>query len=161
MLSLETRLRMDGISASQIFEVFANPTDGAYRRWWPGTHVQFHILERHADHIGDVILMDEYIGTRRLRMRAIVVEALPGKRLVWQLMKVIRLPAFVTLALADDGGGVVITHTTSVGFRGAGRILDPLWRLLVSKKFARALDAHVKTEFQLLRDRLPGIQAGS
>jgi hypothetical protein len=31
------------------------------------------------------IYMDEYVGARRLRMKGIVIEALPGRRLVWQL----------------------------------------------------------------------------
>jgi hypothetical protein len=159
MLTLETSLRVDGISASEIFDVLANPTDEAYQRWWPGTHLQFHPRERHADHVGDVIYMDEYVGTRRLRMRGIVVEALPRKRLVWQLVKATRLPAWLELELTDYEGGVAITHTTSAGFRGAGRILDPLVRLYFSKQFARELDEHVKTEFPLLRDRLPQIQA--
>jgi hypothetical protein len=159
MLTLQTSLRVDGISASEIWEFLANPTDDAYRRWWPGTHYRFHRLERHADHLGDVIYMDEYVGTRRLRMKAIVVEALPRKRLAWQLVKVVKLPARLELALTDYEGGVSITHTTSAGFRGAGRILDPLVRLYLSKRFARALDEHVKTEFPLLRDRLPRIQA--
>jgi hypothetical protein len=41
--------------------------------------------ERHADHVGDVIDMDEYVGTRRLRMKGIVDEALASRGLVWQL----------------------------------------------------------------------------
>jgi hypothetical protein len=109
--------------------------------------------------VGDVIYMDEYVGTRRLRMKGIVAEAVPRKRLVWHLVKVIRLPARLALELTDYEGGVAITHTTSAGFRGVGRILDPLVRLYFSREFARALDEHVKTEFPLLRDRLPQIQA--
>jgi hypothetical protein len=98
--------------------------------------------------------MDEYVGTRRLRMKGIVVEAVPGQRLVWQLKRAIRLPARLELELTDHAGGVAITHTTRAGFGGAGRILDPLLRLYFSKRFARALDEHVKTEFPLLRDLL-------
>jgi hypothetical protein len=75
------------------------------------------------------------------------------------LVKVIRLPARLELELTDYEGGVAITHTTSAGFSGAGRILDPLVRLYFSKRFAQALDEHVKTEFQLLRDHLPQIHA--
>jgi hypothetical protein len=154
MLALQTSLRVDGITASEIFEFLASPTDEAYRRWWPGIHLQLHPLERHAGHVGDVIYMDEYVGTRRLRMKAIVIEALPPKRLVWQLKKVIRLPARLELDLTDYDGGVMITHTTLAGFRGAGRALDPLFRLYFPRRFARDLDEHVKTEFPLLRDLL-------
>jgi hypothetical protein len=154
MLALRTRLRVDGIGASEIFEFLANPTDEAYQEWWPGIHLRFHVLERHGDHVGDVVYMDEYVGTRRLRMKGIVVEAVPGQRLVWQLKRAIRLPARLELELTDHAGGVAITHTTRAGFGGAGRILDPLLRLYFSKRFARALDEHVKTEFPLLRDLL-------
>ena len=68
---LETRLRVR-LSGSEVFEFLANPTDEAYRRWWPGIHVQFHTLEPHAGHVGDVVYMDEYVGSRRLRMQGIV-----------------------------------------------------------------------------------------
>jgi hypothetical protein len=159
MVILQTSLRVDGISAAEVFDFLVNPTDEAYRCWWPGTHLRFHVLKRCADHVGDVVYMDEYVGTRRLRMKGIVVEVVPRKRLTWRLVKAMELPAWLELNLADYEGGVAITHTTSAGFRGAGRILDPLVRLYLSKRFARALDDHVRTEFPLLRDRLPQIQA--
>lgn len=63
-----------------------------------------------------------------------------------------------TFDFIDYDGGVAITHTTSAGFRGAGRILDPMFRLYFSEQFARALDEHVKTEFLLLRDRFAARQ---
>jgi hypothetical protein len=159
VLTLRTSIRVDGISGSEIFGFLTNPSDEAYRRWWPGTHLEFHRIERHRGRAGEVVYMDEYVGNRRLRMKAIVVEAIPGKRLVWQLVKVFRLPARLALELTDYEGGVAITHTTSAGFRGPGRILDPLVRLYFTAGFAQALDDHVKTEFPLLRDRLPEIQA--
>jgi hypothetical protein len=154
MLTLQTRLRVDGISASEIFEFLANPTDESYRRWWPGTHLQLHLLERHAGHVRDVVYMDEYVGRRRLRMRGIVIEAEPGRRLVWQLKKVIRLPARIELELREYEGGVGVTHTTRAGFRGPGRVVDPLFRIYFSERFVQDLDEHVKTEFPLLRDLL-------
>ena len=125
MFTLQTTIRVDGISGSEIFEFLANPTDEAYQEWWPGVHLQLHLLERHTDHVGDVIYMDEYVGRRRLRMKAIVLEAVPGKRLVWQLKRVFRLPAQLDLELTDYDGGVAITHTTRAGFPRAGRILVP------------------------------------
>lgn len=154
MLILQTSLRVEGISASEIFEFLADPTDETYRQWWPGVHLQFHLLERHPDHVGDVIYMDEYVGTRRLRMKGVVIEAVPDRRIVWQLKRVIRLPARVELELREQDDGVAIAHTTRAGFSAAGRVLDPLFRLYFSERFARALDEHVKTEFPLLRDTL-------
>jgi hypothetical protein len=53
---------------------------------------------------------------------------------------------------------VEITHTIEAGFKNPGTLLDPLIRVYLSEKFAAALDDHVKTEFPLLRDRLPQIE---
>lgn len=158
MLMLQTKMRVEGITASEIFDFLANPNDQAYQQWWPGTHLQFHPLKRTEGHVGDVIYMDEYIGERRLRMTGVVVEAAPERRLVWQLRKLITLPARLSLDLAGDGSGVAITHTIEAGFKGLGALLDPLIRLYFSDEFVAALDDHVKTEFPLLRDRLPQIK---
>ncbi|HZO27739.1 MAG TPA: hypothetical protein VFH48_17310 [Chloroflexota bacterium] len=154
MLTLETSIRVDGITGAEIFDFLANPDDESYRAWWPGIHLQLHTLARGDDHVGDVVYMDEYIGRRRLRMTAIVTEAVPGKKLVWQLRKWVKLPARLCLALDAYDGGVTITHTTRAGLRGAGRVLDPVLRLVFSRSFARDLDEHVRTEFPLLRDLL-------
>ena len=159
MLMLQTKVRVDGITAREIFDFLANPNDQIYQQWWPGTHLQLHPLKRTEDHVGDVIYMDEYIGERRLRMKGVVVEAVPERKLVWQLRKLITLPARLSLDLTDDERGVAITHTIEAGFKGPGTLLDPLIRLYFSEKFAAALDDHVKTEFPLLRDRLPRIKA--
>ena len=159
MLTLRTKLRVDGITGQQIFDFLANPNDQAYQQWWPGTHLQLHPLKRTDDHVGDVIYMDEYIGERRVRMKAVVVEAVPERRLVWQLRKVTKLPVRLSLDLTDDESSVAITHTIEAGFRGPGRLLNPLIRLYFSRKLAAAMDEHVKTEFSLLRDRLPQIKA--
>jgi hypothetical protein len=94
--------------------------------------------------------MDEYVGKRRIRMTAIVREAVPGRRLVWQLEKLVPLPVRLTLDLADTGSGVLVNHRGTAGFRGLGSLLDPLWRVAFTTSFARALDDHVHTEFGLL-----------
>lgn len=153
MVKLQTRIIVDGTTGEEIFDFLTDPNDLAYREWWPGVHLQLHLLERHVDHVGDVVYMDEYVGERRLRLRAVVREAIPGKKLVWQFKKVVRLPARLTLEFADSDGGVQITHTIEAGLAGAGRVLDPVLRLFFSRAFADALDRHVRTEFPLLRDR--------
>lgn len=154
MLTLQTEIRVDGIAGAEVFDFLANPDDESYRAWWPGTHFQFHPVERGDDHVGDVVYMDEYVGKRRLRGSAIVTEAVRGKRLVWQVKKGIKLPAWLHLEFADYDGGVSITHTVRAGFRGAGRVLDPLLKVFLSRRFASDLDDHVRTEFPLLRDLL-------
>lgn len=154
MLTLRTEIRVDGIVGTEIFDFLANPDDESYRAWWPGTHFQLHTVERGEDHVGDVLYMDEYVGKRRLRGSAIVTEAVPGRKLVWQFKRRIRLPARLELEFSDYEGGVAITHTVRAGFQGAGRVLDPLLKVFLSRRFANDLDDHVRTEFPLLRDLL-------
>jgi hypothetical protein len=159
VLTLQTKLRVDGITGMEIFDFLSEPNDRAYQQWWPGTHLQLHPIEGRGDNVGDLIYMDEYIGTRRVRMTVIVLEAVRPKKLVWRLKKLVKLPVRLYLELADYEGGVAITHTITAGFRGPGRILDPLVRLFFSRRFAEAMDDHAKTEFPMLRDRRDEIQA--
>ena len=154
MITLQTKIQVDRITATEIFDFLADPDDESYRAWWPGTHLQLHTVDRGDEHVGDVLYMDEYIGKRRLRMSAVVTEAVPGRELGWQLRKGIKLPARFSLELKDHEGGVEITHTVRAGFRGVGKALDPLLMVVMSEGFARDLDDHVRTEFPLLRDLL-------
>jgi hypothetical protein len=100
--------------------------------------------------------MDEFVGSRRLRMTGIVVEVEPGRRIVWQLKRWIRLPAWLRLELEDQADGSFVRHTVQVGYRGLGRVLDPILRLYVSRRFAAELDEHVRTEFPKLGGLLRG-----
>jgi hypothetical protein len=125
VLTLQTRIRVDDVAASEIFDFLANPDDEAYRAWWPGSHLRFHLVARGDEHIGDVVYMDEYVGRRRLRMSAVVTTAIPGRRLDWQLKKGIKLPACLSLELEDHEGDVEITHSVRAGFSGIGGVLDP------------------------------------
>jgi hypothetical protein len=154
MVTFQTRIEVDGMTATEIFDFLADPDDESYRAWWPGTHLQLHTVERGDEHVGDVVYMDEYIGRRRVRMSAAVTEAVPGRMLGWQLRKGIKLPARLSLELEDHDSGVKITHSVRAGFGGLGRVLDPALRLIMSESFARDLDDHVRTEFPLLRDLL-------
>jgi uncharacterized protein YndB with AHSA1/START domain len=135
-------------------------TDEQYQAWWPGTHLAFHTVKGRPGQVGSVIYMDEYIGRRRLRMKGIVTEVVPGKRVVWQFKQIVRLPASLTLDAEDQVGGVTITHTIRAGFRGAGRILDPLLRLYFTAEFEQAMDEHARAEFPtlgaMLRNRARG-----
>lgn len=153
MLKLETRVHVDGLTAEEIFDFLTNPTDPAYQAWWPGVHLHLRLLERRAGHVGDVLYMDEYVGRRRLRLRGVVLEAAPGRRLVWQFKRVVRLPARLSLEFAERDAGVDITHTLEAGFSRFPRLQRPLLRLYFTNEFAGALDEHVRTEFPLLRDR--------
>jgi hypothetical protein len=156
MLTLETRIHVDGLHGTEIFDFLLDCTDEQYRRWWPGTHLGFRTLERRAGHVGKRVAMDELIGRRRVRATGVVREAVPGTRIVWQLGKGVPLPVWLRLDLEDVGAGVTITHRTQAGLAGLGAVLDPLFRLYFSDDLARDLDGHVRAEFPRLRDVLAG-----
>jgi hypothetical protein len=88
MLTIQSTIFVAGITGREISDFLLNCTDERYRGWWPGTHLQLHALARGNDHVGDVVFMDEYVGKRRVRMTSVVVvEAVPGKKIVWRLRK--------------------------------------------------------------------------
>ena len=155
MLTFESSVFVDGITGAEIAEFILNPTDERYRAWWPGTHLQLHVTAGVPGHVGEVVWMDELIGSRRLRMSAVVAEARP-ELIVWQLERGLRLPAWLHLELADRPHGCLVRHTVTVGYRGLGRILDPILRLYFSPRFVAELDEHVHAEFPKLRDYLQG-----
>ena len=159
MLRLESWLTVDGLSGREVTKFLTEPDDDRYRAWWPGVHLAFHLVRRGAtaSRLGDVVLMDELIGSRRVRATGEVVEAIPGEVLVWQmLLWAVRLPVRVSLTFRTLGSSVRVHHLIEAGWRGPARVLDPLWRLYFSSSFADAMDWHVYTEFLLLRDLLHG-----
>ena len=89
MLTLESHVTVRGVTGQEITDFLLEPHDDSYRAWWPGTHLEFHVL-RHGtqgEHVGDVVWMDEYVGGRRVRMAAEVVTAVPGEKVVWRLRR--------------------------------------------------------------------------
>lgn len=150
-------MTVDGLTGREITDFLLDCDDETYQAWWPGTHLELHVIKPGPgdDHVGDVVLMDEYIGSRRVRLVGEVIEAVPGERIVWQFrVGGLRLPARLMLELTVHEGGVRLRHSITAGWSGRGRVLDPLWRLYFSKSFAGAMDRRVHTEFPLMRDLL-------
>lgn len=156
MITIESKLFVEGLTGDEVFDFLLNASDESYRRWWPGTHLHLHALKRGENHVGDVFYMDEYVGDRRVRMKGVVVEAQRGRKIVWRLKQWVLLPVRLTLEMADRDGGVALRHTIRAGFGGPGRVLDPLFRIYFSPRFAAAMDEHARTEFPMLRDLLAG-----
>jgi uncharacterized protein YndB with AHSA1/START domain len=157
-------MTVDGLTGREITDFLLDCDDETYQAWWPGTHLELHVVEHGQgdDHVGDIVLMDEYIGSRRVRMVGEVIEAVPGERVVWQFRPGgLRLPVWLTLELSPRGRGVRLRHAITAGWSGRGRMLDPLWRLYFSRSFAGAMDRHVHTEFPLIRDLLHRAAADS
>ena len=84
-------------------------------------------------------------------MFAVVVDAVPGRRIVWQFKRWLRLPAWLRLEVSDQPNGCLVRHTIEAGYRGVGRVLDPILRLYLSPRFSIELDEHVHGEFSRLR----------
>src|SRR5262245_40373317 len=121
MLTVESRIPVVGLTGQEVSTFLLDPADVRCRAGQSGAELQFHPLAAAGvDHVGDVVLMDEVIGSRRVRMAAIVEEAEPGKKVMWQLSKGIRLPVRLTLELTDRDHGVAIRHTITVGWKGLG-----------------------------------------
>lgn len=157
MLTVETEMTVDGLTGRELTDFLLTCDDGTYHAWWPGTHLELHVIKPGPgdDHVGDVVLMDEYVGSRRVRMVGQVIEVVPGERIVWKFRPGgVRLPVRLTLQLDTHEHGVRLRHSITAGWSGRGRVLDPLWRLYFSKSFAGAMDRHVHTEFPLMRDLL-------
>lgn len=154
MLVIESKVYVAGLTGREVTDFMLACTDEQYQRWWPGTHLQLHVLGRATSGVGDVVVMDEFIGRRRLRLRGVVEAVEPGRRLVWRFRKIVPLPARLSLELSPAPGGVSVRHTITAGLPGIGRLLDPLLRLYFTPRFTADLDAHVHTEFPLLRDLL-------
>jgi hypothetical protein len=111
MLVFESRVDVAGLTGREVTDFMVSCTDGRYRRWWPGTHLQFHALGRATGGVGDVVVMDEFIGRRRLRLRGVVEVVEPGRMLVWRFRKLVPLPARLSLELSAVPGGVSVRHT--------------------------------------------------
>jgi hypothetical protein len=154
MITLCTQIHVSGVNGVQVTDFLLNCTEEEYQRWWPGTHLSFHTIKRVPGDVGNLVSMDEFIGDRRVKVEGVVTEMQPGKRLVWQFRKLVRWPVRLRLQLDEEDDALRLTHTIEAGFNGFGRILDPFFRLFFSRRFAVAMDQHVRNEFPKLRDIL-------
>ena len=158
MLTLQTKTRVPGLTGQQLVDFFLHCDDADYQRWWPGTHLRLHTVTSREGGVGNVVYMDEWVAERRLRAKG-VVTALGQDHIAWQAKAIVRWPIHLALRFEDTPEGVVVTHTVRAGLRGAGRILDPLLRLWLTRRFAAGLDEHVRTEFERLGTMLQSADA--
>jgi len=154
MITMKTEVNVKGISGKEISDFMLNCTDQDYQKWWHGTHLAFHTIKRCPNDVGNLVYFDEYVGGYRLRFKAVVTEIISGKKLVWQMKKIVKLPAWLALDFVDNKDSVNIVHTLSIGFGWAGRFLDPILRVYFSAKFQRELESHAQVEFHKLAGML-------
>lgn len=142
-------MHVPGMRAERVIDFFLHPDDDLYQRWWPGVHLSMHAVNDLTGP-GQVVYMDELVGTRRLRFTCVVTDVSPTT-ITWRFRWLVPLPARLALRIEDDETGATITHTIGAGFRSAvGRLLDPLLRAYFSSDFERMMDEHFRTEFSAL-----------
>ena len=152
MFVLHTNVYIKKLKSKSICKFLINCTDDLYQKWWPGTHFVFHTLKSYSNIIGNIVIFDEYIGKSRIKTKAKIIKYIPEKEIIWQMIKLIKLPIFVRIKLSDTNNGVKIKHSIYAGFKGISSIFDFIFRLFLSKKFVKELDNHVKYEFNKLKD---------
>jgi hypothetical protein len=150
MVLLETRVLVKGITGKRVTDFFINCTDPDYQRWWEGTHLQFHTINRTEDVVGSLVYFDEYVGKHRLKFKGRITGYVAGKRIEYRMVRGLSLPAWLVLEFQDCPDGTDIVHTVKAGYRGMGKILDPLIRLYLSDEFEKALNKHADTDFSKL-----------
>lgn len=150
MIEIRTEVQLTGVSGKNISDFLLRCTDSEYQNWWPGTHIAWHTKRQFPDNMGNVVYFDEYVGKRRLKFDAVVVKCIPGKEVIWQMMKFLRLPAWLVIEFEDNDKGTVLIHTIKAGYLGLGRFLDGLLKLFFNKQFGKDMDEHAHIEFKKL-----------
>lgn len=150
MVILQTQVKVDNFSSKRVFDFFINCNDEKYQAWWPENHFSFHTIKRDPNNIGNLVFFDEMVGKRRLRFKAVIIKLITDKEIVWQMKKIVMLPAWLSLKFDETKDGLLITHKLSVGFEGFGKIFDPILKFYLNDKFEKDLAMHAKTEFKRL-----------
>lgn len=153
MIIFKTEVEVGGLTGKEIYNFLINCTTEEYQRWWKGTHLIFQTLKRYPDNIGNVILMDEYIGKYRLKLKALVVKAIPSVEIIWQVKKIVKIPVWLSVSFEEVESGVRVIHKITAGFKGT-RIFDVIFRIFLSADFEKAMYEHAKIEFPKLKDIL-------
>ena len=105
MLTIRTQIAIPGITGIEVFDFLLNCSAADYLRWRPSTHVLVSHDRAYSRRSWRLVILDEVIGNKRVRVR-VVTRAEWGKRLIWQLRKRIRLPAWLSLEFDEQGGAL-------------------------------------------------------
>ena len=150
MIEIRTVVQLTGVSGKKISDFLLHCTDREYQNWWPGTHLVWHTKRQFPDDVGNVVYFDEYVGRRRLKLDAVIIQCIPGKEIIWQMQKFVRFPAWLVIRFEDNDEGTVITHTLKAGLPSLGKAFDGLFRFFFTKQFEKEMDEHAQTEFRKL-----------
>lgn len=156
MIVFKTEVEIKNVSPEQITDFMIDCTDEKYSRWWPGVHIAFHTIKRKPGNIGNLVYFDEFVDRRRLKFKATVEEYERGKIICWRMVKMIPLPAYLTIETEKWEGGTKLVHTLAIGFNGMFRFLNPMIKFFIPSGMEKELDEHAKIEFPALTGLLAG-----
>jgi hypothetical protein len=154
VITLRSEVNVHGIHGEEFLDFMLNCTDVDYQEWWPGVHLAFHTIQRYPGEIGNIVFIDEYVGETHLKFKGVITEYVLGRKIVWQMIMGMKLPAWVEIECEQRSNQLHITHTLTAGFQGLGKIFDPLFRIYLSEGFSVALDQHAQIEFPMLAEIL-------
>lgn len=155
MIIIKSEIILKGVKGKDISDFLINCTDKDYQNWWSGTHLSYHtIKQQHLKYIGNIIFCDEYIGKYRFISKGLIIKYIAGKEIIWQMLRIIKLPVWLTIRFEDISEGVKITHTIAAGYKRIGRILDVIFKMYLSNAFKKEMKKHFYIEFNKLRDIL-------
>lgn len=152
MIHLQTIQYVPGLSAAKAYTFLLDFETADYQAWWPGTHLLAKSLRRVPGHIGNRTLVDQHIGPYRLKMIEETTALIPERKISLRVRGIGGLPVRMSYEFDEDEDGLTITYTTTAGFTGPLRLLNPLFRVYFTQGFAAALDEHLKEEFLRLAE---------
>jgi len=144
--------------AEQFYDFMIEPNDEAYSGWLPEHH-QYHIVKRGKNSpVGDVVFFDQHISPKhRLKSYAKVVVANRPNEIVVQCKKMkLNVPVYVRLKFTDTENGLLLEEELRAGYKGIGKIFDPLFAIFIGRKFREALTLHHEKEWKELEKILQG-----
>ena len=149
-------MNVPNAKAEQFYNFMINPETEKYKQWLPDEHFEFYFVKKSkTSPLNDLVYFDEILGTRkhRLKFYAKIVKTEKLNKVVFQMKKFgIKLPAFLDLEFANNEKGLALRHEVRIGWKGLGKIIDPLVKIFYNKLFFKALESHCHREWPVLAD---------
>lgn len=151
MITLKSVVTVHGTTAKELYDFMLTCDDKAYNEWWPGTHLRWTITKKCPGGIGNIIYSEQILGGHLDIGGSIIRKLVPPTEMHYQVRRLgMSIPVRFTLRFHQVGDDVRIDHIIEAGFSGLGRILDPVFRAILSERYDAIMDDHVHEEFHRL-----------
>ncbi|MDR0298889.1 MAG: SRPBCC domain-containing protein [Streptococcaceae bacterium] len=153
MIKHIVEVHVENVMPQDFFDFMTNPNDHAYRAWWPERHHEFHVTKAgEVSHLGDEVWTFENVDDKhQLKILGVITEISEPSKIVWQFKKFgVMLPSRLILTMEKSSAGLELRHETQLGFKGWGKIFDPLFRFYFNKSYRAALTEHCQIEWSRL-----------